>query len=324
VIVPPNTTGTSFGVTAVGPDGRRTALGDVTVNGLPGTQNTTSYWGQEVRVPLKGLRSVAAVELTPRTAAGSAWLLDAWGWNPGTPDPQETSLPRIDIGSLQVVEGDSGTKTYQVPVNITGRGGGVLRLFKVDGVTNEVASWLATVRPGDKAIKVPVDVTGDTLYGSGESYFVLAKAEKGLVIGDYAGGLNVEDDDPAPVVTVSPVADRVAEGGTLTWKVSLSAPTETYYYVVLQPHAPAAGAELSTTDVDPEWFENNAYEPVEPSRPLSSTYLTPYVFLEPGVTTGDLTIPTITDHLAEPDEVVELHYVEGTEGPPLIGTVTAN
>ncbi|GAA2642540.1 alpha/beta hydrolase family protein [Paractinoplanes durhamensis] len=50
----------------------------------------------------------ATVELTPRTAAGSAWLLDAWGWNPGTPDPQETGLPRIDIGSIQAVEGRLG------------------------------------------------------------------------------------------------------------------------------------------------------------------------------------------------------------------------
>ncbi|MET3425509.1 hypothetical protein BJ973_004721 [Actinoplanes tereljensis] len=324
VIVPPNSVGTRFGVTAVGPDGRRTALGDVRIDGLPGTQLTTSYWGQEVRVPLNGTRTVTAVELTPRTAAGSAWLLDAWGWNPGTPDPRESSLPRIDIGSLVVAEGNSGTKTYQVPVKVTGKGGGVVRLFRLDGNTYESTSWLATVRPGDHSIQVPVDVVGDTLFGYDENQYILAKAEKGLVIGDYLGGLEVQNDDPEPVVTVEPVADRVAEGGTLTWKVSLSAPTETWLYLVTEPHAPATGVELSTTDVDPEWFEQNAYEPVEPSRPLSSTYLTPYVFFEPGVTTAELTVPTVTDGLTEPDELVELHFVEGYDGAPVTGVVTGS
>ncbi|GIM88406.1 hypothetical protein Ato02nite_001990 [Paractinoplanes toevensis] len=322
VIVPPNSTGTRFGVTAVGPDGRRTTLGDVRIDGLPGTELTTSYWGQEVRVPLRGTRTVAAVELTPRTATGSAWVLDAWGWNPGTPNPQETGLPRIDIGSLVVVEGDSGTKTYRVPVNITGRGAGVVRLFQVDSNTYESTSWLATVRPGDRSITVPVEVAGDILYGEDENQYILAKAEKGVVIGDWIGGVEVQNDDPEPVVTVEPVADRVAEGGTLSWRFSLSAPTETWFYVVTEPHAPTGGAELSTTDVDPEWFEQNAYEPVEPSRPLSSTYLTPYVFFDPGVTTAELTVPTVTDGLTEPDEAVELHFVYGYEGPPLTGVVT--
>ncbi|WP_212808421.1 hypothetical protein [Micromonospora endophytica] len=86
VIVPPNTTGTRFGVSVVGPDGRRHPLGEVRLDGLPGTGNTTSYWAQEVRVPLRGAPDrVAAIELTPRTATGQAWLLDAWGWQPGTP-----------------------------------------------------------------------------------------------------------------------------------------------------------------------------------------------------------------------------------------------
>ncbi|MFY1670245.1 hypothetical protein ACN27G_09830 [Plantactinospora sp. WMMB334] len=86
VIVPPNSTGTRFGVTVVGTDGRRSALGEIRIDGLPGTDQTTSHWAQEVRVPLhRAPARVAAVELTPRTASGRAWLLDAWGWRPVLP-----------------------------------------------------------------------------------------------------------------------------------------------------------------------------------------------------------------------------------------------
>ncbi|MFD5569025.1 hypothetical protein [Streptomyces cadmiisoli] len=35
--------------------------------------------------------------------------------------------------------------------------------------------------------------------------------------------MTVRNDDPEPTVTVTPVADRVTEGGALTWRLSLSA-----------------------------------------------------------------------------------------------------
>ncbi len=244
VIVPPNSTGTTIAVTAIGTDGRRTALGDVRLDGLPGTDRTTSYWAQEAREPLRGAPArVAALELA---TAGRAWLLDAWAWNPGTPDPQTRPLPRIDAG---------------------------------------------------------------------------AKAERGLVTGDYQGGLDVLNDDPEPILTVEPVTARVAEGGTLTWRLTMSAPSETPYYVITQPRAPATGTELSTTDVDPDWFFAHAYQDVEPARPLSDTYVLPYAEIPPGSTTGEITVPTAIHVVTEPDEVVELHPLNRTM-PVLTGVVT--
>jgi hypothetical protein len=323
LMVPPNSTGTRFGVAVIDPDGRRTPLGEVSADGLPGTLNTTSYWAREVRVPLKGLHGkVAKLELTPRTATGKAFLIDAWGWNPGTPDPRERSLPRIDIGSLSVVEGNSGTKTYQVPIKVTGRGSGQVRLFLQDATTYENRSYLATVRPGDRSIPVPVAVRGDTLYGENEGTMVGAKAERGLVIGDYQGGVEVRNDDPAPTVSLSPVAPEVTEGGTLRWQVKLSAAAETPFSVWASVTKPARGTELSSTDVDPDWFRENAYEEPEPSRPLSSTQLTPYAFIEPGKTSSDLTVPTVTDSLAEGDEVVQLQFDQETGLGTVTGTVT--
>ncbi|MBX7267095.1 hypothetical protein KIF24_14430 [Micromonospora sp. Llam7] len=323
VIVPPNTTGSRFDVAVVGTDGRRSRLGGVRLDGLPGSDRTTSYWAQEVRVPLKGAPArVAAIELTPRTAGGRAWLLDAWGWRPGTPDDGPDHLPRLDIGTLQVQEGDSGTTTYDVPVTVTGRGGGAVRLFYSDDATFTSRSWLATVRPGQRSIRVPVEVVGDGLWNYTEGHTLAAKAERGFMIGSYSGGLAVLNDDPDPGVSVESTGLRVAEGETLTWRFTTTTPTEAGIFGYALPQAPATGAELSSTDVDPEWFTYQAWEPVEPSRPLSQTWLAVYLSIPPDVTSGEMTIPTITDSVAEPDESVELHFSDTSDGPVLPDVLT--
>ncbi|WP_067501088.1 S9 family peptidase [Actinoplanes sp. TFC3] len=323
LMVPPNTTGTRFGVTVIDDRGRRSALGEVQVDGLPGSASTTSYWAREVRVPLGRFSGkLAQLQLTPRTATGRAWLIDAWGWSAGTPDPREAALPRIDIGKLAVDEGNSGTRTHVIPVKVTGRGGGKVRLFLTDMTTWETTSWVASVRPGDRSIRVPVKVTGDTLYGQDEGKMLTAKAERGLVIGDYVGGIDVRNDDPAPAVTITPLADRVAEGGVLRWQVKLSAPAETTISLWASPAAPVTGTELSSTDVDPHWFEEYAGQDPEPSLPLSQTWLTVYADIPAGQTSAELTVPTITDALNEPAEVVELHFDESTGLAPVTGTVT--
>ncbi|MDR7275622.1 hypothetical protein [Catenuloplanes atrovinosus] len=320
--VPGNAPATTFGVSAVDSSGRTTALGDVTLTGLPAGEFGTPVWAQEVRVPRKGVRDVAQLILTPRAATGTAWLIDAWGWAPGTPDPRPVALPRVDIAGLVVTEGDTGEKTYQIPVSITGGTQGRMRLSVVqpngDGVT-----WDATVAPGQDRIDVPVTVRGDTVWNhQPERIEVLAKAESGLVIGDYVGTVDVRNDDPAAEVSVDPVADRVTEGDALTWRLTLSAPSESRYdEIVLVAMPPADGTpELSTTDVDPRWLLDTFGVPAEPSRPLSQVvYWWPS--LEPGQVTAELRIPIVADGVAEPEERVDLHFVT-VDRPPLSGTVT--
>ncbi|TCC00337.1 hypothetical protein E0H26_01145 [Micromonospora zingiberis] len=323
VIVPPNTTGTRFDVSVVGVDGRRSRLGEVRIDGLPGTEHTTSYWAQEVRVPLRGAPArLAAIELTPRTVTGRAWLLDAWGWQPGTPDPSAPRLPRIDVDTLEVREGDSGAKTYEIPVTVTGGGDGVVRFFLFDEVASTQRSWLASVRPGQRTVRVPVEVVGDTVWNYTERHTLLAKAERGVVVGGYHGGLAVANDDPDPGVSIESSTVRATEGATLSWRFVTSAPTEVGIFAYFLPVAPADGVELSTTDVDPDWYAQNAYDPVEPSRPLSQTWLQPSVFIPPDAATGELTIPTVTDSLVEPDELVELHPYGVAGGPVLPEVLT--
>ncbi|MCX4597879.1 hypothetical protein OG819_52685 [Streptomyces sp. NBC_01549] len=76
------------------------------------------------------------------------------------------------------------------------------------------------------------------------------------MVGASAGGLTVHDDDPRPMVSVTPVADHVTEGQTLTWRLTLSAAADTDLYPTARFLPADTGTELSTTDVDPHWLND--------------------------------------------------------------------
>jgi hypothetical protein len=334
VVVPPNSTDTRMDVAVTDATGRKAKLGTVRVDGLPSSGNTTAHWGQEVRVPLAAavragldLRKIAKLELTPRSTKGKAWVIDAWGWQAGTPAPKPVALPRVDVGQLTVKEGNSGVRTYQVPVKVSGRGKGQVRLFIINSSTEKMTVKLATVTPTTRLIKLPIAVTGNKRYGEDLRHIVVVKTVKGVVIGDYDGGLLVRDDDSAPKVTVRPVADRVTEGASLTWRVTLSAAADLPMYVSFLVRAPASGPELSTADLDPAWFRDWSGEEPLPARPLSGEDLSLFVEVPPGRLTADGALPTTRDTVAEPEERTKLQTVfesrdgEPTPGPVFTGTV---
>ncbi|MEU4624760.1 hypothetical protein AB0G04_32910 [Actinoplanes sp. NPDC023801] len=329
LVVPPNAPATSFGVAVTDDRGKRTELGTATISGVPGTDYTTSYWGQEVRLTLpRGVRAVSQLDITPRSE-GPAWLIDAWGWRPGTPAPRPAPLSRVDVGNLAVEEGDSGTATYSVPVSVSGRQRAAVRLFLADVRTGDVNSWVADVAPGASRIEVPISVVGNTTFGGDRRYPLAAKAVRNAVVGDYDGGVDVNEDDPMPAITFTPAPATAAEGSAVVWTATLSAPADDYLYLLFTPQAPPAGPELSSTDVDPAWYEENAFESPEPSRPLSGTSLQPFLVIEPGTTSVQLTVPTITDGAAEGTEHVRFateiypaDFGDPVTGPVIDGTVT--
>ncbi|MDX3456398.1 hypothetical protein PV396_31395 [Streptomyces sp. ME02-8801-2C] len=336
VFVPPNTTGTQLDVSVTDTAGKHATLGRVRVDGLPGSPRTASYWAREVRVPLSAaaragvdLRKVRSVELTPRSRAGQAWLIDTWGWRPGTPAVRAAALPRVDIGRLTVKEGDSGSRTYRVPVRLAGRGSGTVRVYVLPAGSETMTSRLVTVRPGQHGIDVPVTVKGDTLYDYESWMYVMVKAVRGTVIGSYTGGVTVTNDDPKPKVTVTPVADRVTEGQRLTWRGTLSAPSRTEMNAILEILPVTGGTELSTTDVDPAWLMDVSGESPLPSRPLSSIDgLALWGTVPPGSLSAEVSVPTVADGVAEPARTLRLRQIEYDDetgdpipGPEFTGTV---
>ncbi|MFF8726797.1 alpha/beta hydrolase family protein [Streptomyces sp. NPDC015171] len=326
LFVPPNSRGTQLDVTLADAAGRKAKLGRVRMDGLPGSERNAPYWAQEIRVPLTAatragldLGSVKSLELTSRTASGRAWLMDAWGWRPGTPAVRTAELARVDVGRTTVDEGDSGVRTYRVPVRVTGRGGdGQVRVYVIDPATGKAKDRLVTVRPGGQGVDVPVEVKGNTRYGTDVSYDVLVKAVRGAVVGSYRGGITVHDDDPAPKMTVEPVAGEVAEGKTLKWRVSLSEAVDVDMSAVFKV-APATH-ELSTKDVPASWLRSMTPEKPDPERALSKLaelYL--WTDIPAGRTSGDITVPTVKDRVRESTESVRFRQIDLRTGKPLPG-----
>ncbi|KUO02849.1 hypothetical protein [Streptomyces caeruleatus] len=326
VIVPPNSTGTRLDVSVTDTAGRRRTLGRAEVDGLPGTGRTASYWAREVRVPIGtddaaavDLRHVKSLELTPRTGAGRAWLMDAWAWRPGTAPVREAPLARVDVGRLTVKEGDAGERTYRVPVQVSGRGGGQVRLFVTDPATDEVTDRLVTVRPGAHGIDVPVKVQGNTRYGDDLAHNVFVKAVRTSVVGSHLGGVTAENDDPVPSIGVTPVADRVAEGKALKWRVTLSAAADVEVGGMLAVVPVTQGRELSSKDVAPDWLQDSSGASPDPERPLSEVEgLSLWVSVPAGRTSAEVTVPTIEDAVAEPAESVRLRLADDS-GEPVPG-----
>ncbi|AVZ74576.1 hypothetical protein SLUN_22820 [Streptomyces lunaelactis] len=331
VFVPQNSTGTQLDVSVTDASGKRANLGRVQVDGLPGSDRTASYWAREVRVPLTAatragldLRRVASLELTPRTRSGQAWLMDAWAWSPGTPAVKEASLPRVDIGRLKVKEGDSGVRTYKVPVRVSGKGSGTVRLYVLDPATGKAKDRLVTVRPGG-SVDVTVQVKGNKRYAWDVSHDVLVKAVRGTVVGSHAGGVTAENDDPMPEITVKPVADKVTEGQPLKWQVSLSAPADVDISKTLA-FVPVPGrSELSAKDVDRQWLLDLIGHVPDGEVPLSQLeYAYLWVSVPAGRTSAEVAVPTVRDQVAEPTEYVGLQSIDDEdkpEGPVLTGTV---
>ncbi|GAA2230499.1 hypothetical protein GCM10010232_16020 [Streptomyces amakusaensis] len=336
LIVPPNTSGTQLDVTLVDASGRRAKLGQAKVDGLPGTGRTASHWAREVRLPMSAatrakldLRRITTLELTPRGRAGQAWLMDAWNWRPGTPVTHPAPLARVDIGRTEVAEGDSGVRTHRIPIRVSGKGNGQVRLFLPDPNSGKISSRLVTLSPGNREIVAQVKVKGDKRYSYGTQHNAFVKAVQGTAVGTHLGGLTVKEDDPMPKVTVTPVADKVVEGKPLTWRVSLSEAAGTEIVTGFDILPPAGGPELSSLDVSPAWLEEVFGVSANPERPLSSLVDTAYLHavVPAGKLSTEVTVPTVKDAVAEPEERLRLRSVlydeswEPREGPEFTGTV---
>ncbi|MEU6351393.1 hypothetical protein ABZ896_18975 [Streptomyces sp. NPDC047072] len=333
VFVPPNTTGTKLDVAVTDASNRRVSLGRVQVDGLPGSDRTSSYWARELRLPLTAatkagldLGHVKSLELTPRSGSGQAWLMDAWGWAPGTPAVKAAALPRVDVGRVTVEEGDSGTRTYRIPVGVTGHGSGQVRVYVLDSDNGTATEKLVTVRPGSDVIDVPVEVKGDTTFDYDKQYDIAVKAVHHAVVGAHRGGIRVLNDDPEPVVTLTPVTDRVTEGQTLTWRLSLAEPAAVDIWQPVRVVPVTEGAELSTKDVDPQWLMDYAGDVPDPERPLSQANLWVWMNIPAGSTSTDFEVRTIQDQIAEPTETMRLVLTDYDaeplpDRPALTGTV---
>ncbi len=109
------------------------------------------------------------------------------GLRPGTPVVQTGPGSRIDVGSIEPVDETDEVVTYRLPVSVSGRGTGQVRLTSIENTTGLIGkSRLVTVRPGTHHLDIAVDVAGDTAFGYGSRSSLLAQAVGGsVVVGAY-------------------------------------------------------------------------------------------------------------------------------------------
>jgi hypothetical protein len=238
----------------------------------------------------------------------------------------------VDVGSPGEVPETDAPATHQIPISVSGNVPGKIRIFVVDWSTFATTTRLITLPPGVGSVNVPIRVSGDDTYGYGGQYSVLAEAINGTVVGAYEGDLKVVEDEPAPVITVTPIADQVTEGKTLKWRLNLSAAAGVNLLLPLI-FLPPTGAELSTTDLPAAWVRSNLNIEPRPSRVLSRTDSMILLDSPAGTRQVDVVTPTVKDVATEGAEQVRyrilpfdwLFGVNPTvppDGPELVGTVT--
>lgn len=200
VLVKSGTTGTRVQATLLGSNGARFLLGEFTLDGMPLSEPAAyAGWAQEVRFNLSGatgaginLGKIAGIEFQSVSASGMLWMVDAWGWRDGSPDPQTPSaMPRVDMGEI-TVQGSASDQTHTLTVPVTGSASssGKIRIFVKEpkGISPVSTNRVVDITSGMASFNVPVMIRG----GVTGTYLVAAKTVKGALVGDPVGAIVVQ------------------------------------------------------------------------------------------------------------------------------------
>ncbi len=154
-------------------------------------------------------------------------------------DDEEPEPPVLAIGSVGVLEGDSGTVDAVFNVTLSGQAQGTVTVGYAsrDGSATAAsgdyrsASGTLTFAPGETLQQVTVEVAGDTEVEPNETFFVDLSTPDGAEIVDGRGEGTILNDDEAPpdppVVSIDDVSLVEGDEGTMnaTFTVELSRAT---------------------------------------------------------------------------------------------------
>jgi hypothetical protein len=298
---------------------------------LPGGQDGGQVWGQTLRAQLPQVgrfdaSNIRAVGVVARSDRGRVWVLDLSGYRPGLSVLPDVRLPRLDVPIVETPEGD-GAGVARLPLVLdTAPDVTAVASLEVLAPDGETSVQQVRFEPGDTREVLRFPFEGDTRDDvDRRAWSVKAYAVKNLVVRSPFGRAVVVDDDPAPVVSVIPLADDVTEEDALRWRIELSAPAD-YGYVVVASAVPdpADGAELDSADVPRRWLRRQAPVPDSPV-PLHELGLQLVLFLPEQTTTASLRIPTVADSLTEGAEWLRLEMSDELGNPvgtPVSGRVT--
>lgn len=271
---------------------------------------------RELRASLRGVRidlgSVDAIEVRPRSARGRFWLLDVSAKYSDLAFPEPIYLPRVSVGDIAVSEGDRGRVRLNVPVTIEGtvtrRARLWVQLTDFLNLDQPNRGFPLVLEPGARSASFPFEYRADQIYSPyPQRTQVTLLALKNANTANYSGSVLVEEDDPAPKLTVAQRNVSVAEGATLEWTFRLSKPMKGNGFWTLEMRSPHGRFnELDSDDVPVSFLESRGIIPPVPAVPLSQLGLFFGLEFEAGQQLATITIPTAPDATAEPREGVVL------------------
>lgn len=281
------------------------------VEGWPGSDILDRVHARTLQGSLDSVKSkvdltnIVAVQLVAHGSSGRVWVIDIAASQSKVKEPKVLDLPVISIEAMTVPEGN-GLKTVNVKVtaNKPLKSPGTIWLEKSDGeaVLINLAAGSST-----QVAQVQYTFIGDSIYSPLpllQSYLAVA-AVKGVVTGNYLGGITVVEDDPAPTLSAKASKVIAKEGKSLIWELLLSAPTTgTDLYFFIFP--PSIGKELSSQDVPTSWLLSVSNNLPKTPTTLSSHSIVIPVSFDYGVTKANLIIPIASDGITEGEELIVL------------------
>jgi len=286
-------------------------------NGLPKTLLRT------VRIPLsllKGvnLKDVRSVELrTDKVAKGTVYLSDLSFSSAGVGvSAPATKLPKVSASDVKVKEGDKGTQTVDFYVRLNRVSTRPVKVYaETSGdLGTTVGDVVRTVvfKPGQVKQKISVPVKSNTRDSYDVHFNLTLSVPSEALLDKSFGHGDVIDDDPTPTLTVGNLT-TVEKNGEVGFPLKLSAPSDQYVglHGLLKD-----GTAVLTQDYASTYDWEPGMRDIEGS-------------VQPGETTGELTVKIVDDKVKEPTETFTAVMTEGSGTDlklpiTLTGTITDN
>jgi hypothetical protein len=253
------------------------------------------------------LSNIVFISLVAQSNTCLLWVLDVSASANKFANQPKLDLPLISVQSATVSE---GTGVHNVHMNIT-----TSKALQSPGAIwcRNMSGWESfkiRIPAGKSGVvaKIPFSIEGenDGLYSPPNVMDAILGAMRGVSIGEFYGGLEIVDVNPAPTISVSKKEIVTVEGSTLEWTFTLSSGT-IGFSIECVVVAPSTGTELDSGDVTKNWLK--AYSDWIPPipTPLSQLYFSNIgPFFSYGSRTEKLVIPIRNDTVQENDKIVIL------------------
>ena len=239
-----------------------------------------------------------------------------------------SSAPFITINDVTVTEGHGGTVNATLTVSLSAASAQTVtvKYATTDGSAtagddyNAVAPTLLTFAPGEVSKQITVQVKGDRVAESTETFgVVLSEPTTNAFLGDTTGTVSITDDEPR--ITIDDVTAAEGNSGTktFTFTLHLSAASDA-----------AVSVNYSTFEGDTDYWPYNQYSYYygPPAATAGSDFVakTGTATFSAGQTSTTVTVVVNGDRVAEPDEAFSLDLSDASgaliDDYHAVGTIT--